>query len=138
MYSILQELQQLQRANQQLREEMRRLEETMAYNMVDCRDMEAALRRVEDEVSGTHQSPPNGYILCYHPLHTGTLKTEQKATGGELSPTATGDCPSPLHSLLQHSPPSVLVSGSQYPSASHRGRAEQKDRGAAKTSSSGP
>lgn len=50
----VQELQRLQRANQQLREEVRRLEETMAHNMVDCRDMEAALRRVEDEVRHTH------------------------------------------------------------------------------------
>lgn len=49
-----QELQQLQRANQQLREEVRRLEETMAYNMVDCREMEAALRRVEEEARETH------------------------------------------------------------------------------------
>ena len=43
----------MQRANQQLREEVRRLEETMAYNMVDSREMEAALRRVEDEARDT-------------------------------------------------------------------------------------
>lgn len=78
----------MQRANHQLREEVRRLEETMAYSMVDCREMEAALRRVEDEASDTPMT--SGLRYC-HPLHTGTLKTEQKATGGELSPTAAGN-----------------------------------------------
>lgn len=81
----------MQRANHQLREEVRRLEETMAYNMVDCREMEAALRRVEDEASDTPTTSGLRYTLYCHPLHTGTLKTEQKATGGELSPTAAGN-----------------------------------------------
>ena len=48
--SLPQEFRRLQRANHQLEEEVKRLQQTMAHSMVDRRDMEAALHRAEEEV----------------------------------------------------------------------------------------
>jgi hypothetical protein len=43
------EFRRLQRANHQLEEEVKRLQQTMAHSMVDRRDMEAVLHRAEEE-----------------------------------------------------------------------------------------
>ena len=45
-------MQRLQRLNRKLQEEVRRLQDTMGTSMVDRREMEAQLRRVEEEVRG--------------------------------------------------------------------------------------